>query len=333
MYPPIHAFWVHWNCPTRRTAELPATNMTTQLSYGFCCPNISTCIFNKCPGRRQQPLIEVKSKLICMEVARSWLAGRETEAKAFDKLDFSFRFEFRFECRYKEHASFSRTKGGRIQRRFRWCDSSWKINNNGTHWFDRELGPALDGWDGRNGTGRSEAKRDSRRTSPGQDSWQHLSFDWQEGESRVLGNGRWKARLSCGPGETGQLAERNSSRRSGWNEAEALNASLSAWINKPRDTWRHCYLRSVHQPPIPFAQAIRNPLAIPASPHPWSTHVNNLMDEKSNWPKAYIVSKLCGWGLEVDIFTKVKGTLGDSSIKKVSLNYILILQVFQLLSA
>jgi len=30
------------------------------------------------------------------------------------------------------------------------------------------------------------------------------------------------------------------------------------------------------------------------NPRPWSTHVNKLMDEKSNCPEAYIVSKLCG---------------------------------------
>lgn len=29
--------------------KLETENMFLQLSYGFCCPNISTCIFNKCP--------------------------------------------------------------------------------------------------------------------------------------------------------------------------------------------------------------------------------------------------------------------------------------------
>lgn len=31
-------------------------NMFLQLSYGFCCPNISTYIFNKCPSQLPLPL-------------------------------------------------------------------------------------------------------------------------------------------------------------------------------------------------------------------------------------------------------------------------------------
>jgi len=38
--------------------------------------------------------------------------------------------------------------------------------------FDLDLDLDLDG-----------TERDSRRTFSGQDSWQHLSFDWQEGVS------------------------------------------------------------------------------------------------------------------------------------------------------
>lgn len=33
-----------------------AGNMFFQLSYGFCCPNISTYIFNKCPRQLLLPL-------------------------------------------------------------------------------------------------------------------------------------------------------------------------------------------------------------------------------------------------------------------------------------
>jgi len=137
--------------------------------------------------------------------------------------------------------------------------------------FDLDLDLDLDG-----------TERDSRRTFSGQDSWQHLSFDWQEGVSTRDGGVRGRG----GSGETGQLAERNPSERSGWNEAEALNASLSAWINKARDTWRHYYLRSVHRPPIPSTQSARKAPAKPPTP----AHGQHMLT--SWWTKSQTAQKL-----------------------------------------
>lgn len=107
---------IHCSNKTQPTGKVPASGMNSQLSYGFCCPNISTCIFNKCLWRRTTAGAATTHRRPVGGSSFAWKSFEvelaAAEAEAFDKFDFNsrfssgFRFRFRLGGRHKEHASF-----------------------------------------------------------------------------------------------------------------------------------------------------------------------------------------------------------------------------------